>query len=146
MSQRSSASRLVYSMARDGHLPKFFARVSGGQRVPVNAMILISGLSLAIGIFGVRQAGLLTTLVTFGALLSYILLHFSVIIHFAKRLGSRRWVAHVISPLLGASILLVALWEADTNAKIVGTCWLVIGIGVGVYRRVAGRSLDREGA
>lgn len=136
----ATASRLVFSMARDGHLPKFFARVSGVQQVPVNAMILISGLSLAIGIFGVRQAGLLTTLVTFGALLSYILLHFSVIIHFAKRLGSRRWVAHVISPLLGASILLIALWEADTNAKIVGTCWLLVGIGVGVYRRVAGRS------
>lgn len=135
----ATASRLVYSMARDGHLPKLFARVSGTRRVPVNAMILISCLALAIGTFGVRQAGLLTTLVTFGALLSYILLHASVVTHFAKRLGSRRWFSHVISPVLGAAILLVALWEADTNAKIVGSCWLAIGIGVAAYRHFAGR-------
>jgi amino acid transporter len=137
----STASRLVYSMARDGHLPKLFAQLSGKRKVPVNAMIMISGLALAIGIFGVSQAGLLTTLVTFGALLSYIMMHFSVINHFARRSGSRRWFTHVISPLLGAAILLVALWDADTNAKIVGIAWLAIGVGVGAYLRWKGRSL-----
>ena len=98
----ATASRLVYSMARDGHLPKLFARVSGKHQVPVNAMVMISVLALAIGIFGVRQASLLTTLVTFGALLSYILMHFSVITHFAKRLaaavGSPMWCRHCSAP------------------------------------------------
>jgi amino acid transporter len=137
----ATASRLVYSMARDGHLPELFARVSGKHTVPVNAMVLICALALAIGIFGVSQASLLTTLVTFGALLSYILMHFSVITHFIKRSGSRRWFTHLVSPLLGAAILTVALWDADTNAKIVGIIWLVIGIGVATYLRANGRSL-----
>ena len=137
----STASRLVYSMARDGHLPKLFARVSGKHKVPVNAMVIISGLALAIGIFGVSQASLLTTLVTFGALLSYILMHFSVITHFFKRNGSRRWFTHLVSPLLGAAILMVALWDADTNAKIVGTIWLAIGLGVAAWLRFSGRDL-----
>ena len=141
----TTASRLVFSMARDGHLPKFFARVSGKHKVPVNAMVMISGLALAIGIFGVSQASLLTTLVTFGALLSYILMHFSVITHFAKRNGSRRWFAHVISPLLGAAILMIALWDADTNAKIVGIIWLAIGLGVATYLRRSGRELEVSG-
>ncbi len=132
----ATASRLVYSMARDGHLPKLFARVSGKRQVPVNAMVMISGLALAIGIFGVDQASLLTMLVTFGALLSYILMHFSVINHFAVRSRSRRWFTHVVSPLLGAAILLIALWDADVNAKIVGMAWLIIGVGVGAYLRV----------
>lgn len=136
----TTAARLVYSMARDGHLPAFLARVSGARRVPVNAMILIAALALGIGIFGVRQAGLLTTLVTFGALLSYILLHASVVAHFLRRPTGRRWFTHVISPVLGSAILLVALWEADTNAKIVGVCWLVLGIALGGYRRLRGRS------
>ncbi|OBA93244.1 amino acid transporter [Mycobacteriaceae bacterium 1482268.1] len=137
----ATASRLVYSMARDGHLPRMFARVSGKHRVPVNAMVMISGLALAIGIFGVSQASLLTTLVTFGALLSYILMHFSVVNHFANRSGSRRWFIHVVSPLLGATILTVALWDANTNAKIVGVAWLALGIGIGAYLRWTGRSL-----
>lgn len=138
----ATASRLVYSMARDGHLPKVFATVSGKHKVPVNAMVMIAALALAIGIFGVGQAGLLTTLVTFGALLSYILMHFSVVNHFARRSHSRRWFTHVISPLLGAAILMVALWDADANAKIVGTAWLTIGVAVGGYLRWRGRSLQ----
>jgi amino acid transporter len=137
----ATASRLVYSMARDGHLPKLFARVSGKHKVPVNAMVMISALALAIGIFGDSQASLLTTLVTFGALLSYILMHISVIVHFVKRSRSRRWFTHLVSPALGAVILLVALWDADTNAKIVGMAWLAIGLGVAAYLRTKGRDL-----
>ena len=137
----TTASRLVYSMARDGHLPKLFARVSGKHKVPMNAMVMISALALAIGIFGVSQASLLTTLVTFGALLSYILMHVSVITHFVKRGGSRRWFTHLVSPLLGAAILMVALWDADANAKIVGIIWLAIGLGVATYLRMSGRDL-----
>jgi amino acid transporter len=116
--------------------------VSGKHKVPVNAMVVISALALAIGIFGVSQASLLTTLVTFGALLSYILMHFSVITHFFGRNGSRKWFTHVVSPLLGSVILMVALWDADANAKIVGVIWLAIGIGVGAYLRWKGRSLE----
>jgi amino acid transporter len=137
----TTASRLVYSMARDGHLPKLFARVKGKNKVPMNAMVMISGLALAIGIFGVSQASLLTTLVTFGALLSYILMHFSVITHFFKRNGSRRWFTHLVSPLLGAAILMVALWDANANAKIVGVIWLAIGIGVASWLKMSGRDL-----
>ncbi len=137
----ATASRLVWSMARDGHLPKLFARVSGKHKVPVNAMVMICALALAIGIFGVSQASLLTTLVTFGALLSYILMHVSVIVHFVKRSGSRRWFSHLVSPLLGAVILVVALADADINAKIVGIIWLAIGLGVATYLKVSGRDL-----
>lgn len=137
----TTASRLVYSMARDGHLPKLLAQVRGANKVPVNAMVMIAGLALAIGIFGVSQASLLTTLVTFGALLSYVLMHISVITHFIRRSGSHRWFVHLISPLLGAAILLVALWDANTNAKIVGAVWHAIGIGVATYLRMSGRNL-----
>ena len=38
-------------------------------------------------------------------------------------------------------ILMVALWDADTNAKIVGIAWLVLGIGVAAYLRLSGRDL-----
>lgn len=138
----TTASRLVYSMARDGHLPKVFAEVTGTHKVPANAMVMITCLALAIGIFGVSQASLLTTLVTFGALLSYILMHFSVITHFVKRNGSRQWFTHLISPLLGAAILIVALCDADPNAKIVGSVWLVIGLAVAAYLRKSGRDLQ----
>lgn len=42
------------------------------------------------------------------------------------------------APLLGAAILMVALWDAEAKAKIVGIIWLVIGIGVATYLRMSG--------
>ena len=73
-------------------------------------------------------------------------MHFSVITHFFKRDGSRRWFTHLVSPLLGAAILMVALWDANTNAKIVGFVWLVIGVGVATYLRRSGRELKNPEA
>jgi hypothetical protein len=36
---------------------------------------------------------------------------------------------------------MVALWDADTNAKVVGIIWLIIGLGVATYLRLSGRDL-----
>jgi hypothetical protein len=36
---------------------------------------------------------------------------------------------------------MVALWDADANAKIVGIIWLVIGVGVATYLRLSRRDL-----
>ena len=120
IASNATSSRLVFSMARDGQLPKFLARVSKTHQVPVNAMIFIAVLSVGVGILGVEQAGLLTTLVTFGALTAYILLNISVINHFVVRNKSRHYFLHWISPALSTIILLAALWSANDNAKIVG--------------------------
>jgi hypothetical protein len=67
---------------------------------------------------------------------------FSVIAHFAERSRSRSWFAHVISSLLGAVIVMVMLWDADTNTKTIGIAWLIAGLGVGAYLRMSGRSLN----
>lgn len=146
IASNATSSRLVFSMARDGQLPKFLAKVSKTHRVPANSMIFIAVLSLGVGILGVEQAGLLTTLVTFGALTAYILLNISVINYFGIRNKSRHYFLHWISPALSTIILLAALWSANDNAKIVGGTWVVIGIVLGLYFKLSGRSLERSEA
>lgn len=146
IASNATSSRLVFSMARDGQLPKFLSRVSDKHQVPLNAMIFIAVLSVGVGILGVEQAGLLITLVTFGAITAYILLHVSVFTHFVVRGRSRSFFVHWVSPILGATLLLVALWNADPHAKIVGSCWLLIGLGVAAYFKLTGRSLSGSDA
>src|SRR3954452_20031852 len=89
IASNATSSRLVFSMARDGQLPSILGRVSK-RKVPRNSMIFIAAVSVAIGILGVEQADLLTTLVTFGALTAYVLLNVAVINYFGLKQRSRR--------------------------------------------------------
>ena len=133
IASQATSSRLVFSMARDGQLPRVFARVSARRQIPRNAMFLIAGLSLVIGIVGTSEQELLTTLVTFGALTAYILLHVAVIAHFGVKLRSRRVFVHWVSPVLGILVLGYALWNANDNAKLIGVAWLLIGVAIAMY-------------
>lgn len=130
---QATSSRLLFSMARDGQLPRFLARVSPTRRIPINALWLIVGLSLVIGLIGVNAQGFLTTLVTFGALTAYILLHVSVIVHFTLRKRSPRLFLHLISPLIGIAVLSYALWNANEHARILGGVWMLVGVGIAVF-------------
>jgi amino acid transporter len=143
IASNATSSRLVFSMARDGQLPKFLARVSD-RKVPRNAMLFIAVLSIGVGILGVTESGLLTTLVTFGALTAYILLNVAVVNHFTIKQKSRRFFLHLVSPVVGTAILLFALWSANSNAKIVGICWLVVGLAVAAYFKASGRSMEQS--
>lgn len=143
IASNATSSRLVFSMARDGQLPRFLARVSE-HKVPRNAMLFIAVLSIGVGILGVTQAGLLITLVTFGAITAYILLNVAVVNHFIIREKSRRFFLHLVSPVLGTAILLFALWSATSNTKILGVCWLAVGLGVAAYFKATGRSMEQS--
>ena len=143
IASNATSSRLVFSMARDGQLPKFLARVSD-RKVPRNAMLFIAVLSIGVGILGVTQAGLLITLVTFGALTAYILLNVAVVNHFIIRQKSRRFFLHLVSPVVGTAILLFAMWSANPNTKILGVCWLAVGLAVAAYFKASGRSMEQS--
>ena len=138
IASQATSSRLVFSMARDKQLPHFLAYVSS-RAVPRNAMLFIAGLSLVIGIIGTQEQALLTTLVTFGALTAYILLHVAVLTHFGIRGRSRHWFVHWASPMIGSAVLIYALWSADIHAKILGVCWLALGVLIATYFRRSGR-------
>ena len=139
LASQTTSSRLIFSMARDRQLPGFLARVTP-DGVPRNALLLVVGLSLVIGVVGAEQSTLLVTLVTFGALTAYILLHVAVLWHLGVRGGASRSVlAHVVSPVLGAAVLVYALVSADRNAKLLGLGWVAAGVVVALVHPRRGR-------
>ena len=107
-------------------------------------MLFIAVLSMVVGVIGVTQAGLLITLVTFGALTAYILLNVAVVNHFVVRNKSRRVFLHLISPIVGTAILLFAMWSANPNTKTLGLCWLAVGLAVAAYFKASGRSMEQS--
>jgi len=138
IASQATSSRLVFSMARDRQLPSVLSRVVPGRQVPQNAMLLIAALSLVVGVFGASHSTLLVTLVTFGALTAYILLHVAVLWHLGVRGRERAVFAHLVSPVIGSAVLLYALWSADNHAKLLGLCWMAVGVVLAVVHSVRG--------
>jgi amino acid transporter len=129
-------------MARDRKLPAFLAHVHPTRKIPERAILFVSGLSLILGLTFVGQVDLLSSLVNFGALFSFLLLHISVFVHFVLRNKSRRWHLHLVAPAVGFLIIGYVLVNADTRAKIGGIIWLAVGAVLLVFYRLTGRGTE----
>jgi amino acid transporter len=135
LAAQAATSRLLYAMARDRQLPHFLAHVSERRRVPVYATFVVAVVSLGVGIWmSERDDGIttLSTLVNFGALSAFVLLHLSVLRHYGmRRTGERRnpW-RHIVAPTIGAAIIIYVMIKADVAAKTVGLIWLGVGLAV----------------
>ena len=84
----------------------------------------------------VNQLELLTAVVSFGALLSFALLHVSVIVEFFWRRKSRNLFRHLVSPAIGFLIIVYVLWSTESLAKLVGLCWMAGGLIVVLAARL----------
>jgi amino acid transporter len=140
---QAATSRLLFAMARDRQLPSFLAKVHPTRRVPVNATFLVATVSLVLGIYMTTKddygIGTLSTLVNFGALTAFLLLHVSVVVHYIGRRKSRDWWRHLVVPVIGFAILLYVIINAQLAAKTVGFIWLGAGLVLLVVLLATGR-------
>lgn len=137
MAAQAATSRLLYSMSRDRQLPSYLSKVSSRQ-VPMAAILTVSALSVVLVLFFVGQIGLISSLVNFGALFSFCLLHVSVIWYYLVRKKSKNFLLHLVVPALGFVIIAYVLANADSLAKIGGLVWLGIGVVVFIVNRLRG--------
>jgi amino acid transporter len=129
MAAQAATSRLLYSMSRDRQLPAFLSRISNRQ-VPIAALLFVSATSLLLVLFFVGQIGLISSLVNFGALFSFCLLHLSVLWFYAVRQRSKNYLLHIAVPTLGFIIVGYVLLNAGIHAKIGGAIWMTVGAGM----------------
>ncbi|MDX3070891.1 APC family permease [Streptomyces sp. MI02-7b] len=139
---QAATSRLLFAMARDRQLPHFLARIDSRSKVPANATFLVAVVSLGLGLYmNSRTDGitLLGSLVNFGAMTAFLVLHVSVVVHYVVRGGSRDWWRHLIAPLIGFAILTYVVINAKVAAQRLGFLWLAIGVVLLIGLLVAGR-------
>lgn len=141
MAAQAATSRLLFSMSRDGKLPAFLKQINKKQ-VPQNAIFLVSGLTAVLVVFFVGQIGLISSMVNFGALSGFLLLHFSVVWVYAVRDRSRNWLNHVILPTIGFLIIGYVLVNSDVLAKLGGLSWLFVGVIVFLIYRNRGAGIS----
>jgi amino acid transporter len=147
---QAATSRLLYAMARDKQLPKFLAVVNKKSGSPVNATFVTGFISIALGLYMVTQREdfgltLITTLVNFGALTAFIVLHISVIVHHKIRGGSSDNWRHLVVPIMGIVLLGFVVIKANVAAQQVGLTWAGLGIVLLLILIVSGRKPKLSG-
>lgn len=128
-------ARVTYAMGRDGQLPRVFARVHPRHAVPHVAMLATSAVSLATALLLVNRLDLLTSIVNFGALSGFLMLHVSVIRQFPGAQGSEHWFRHRLAPLCGIAVVLGVFAGMTRLALVTGLAWLAAGTALALVRR-----------
>ena len=129
-------------MARDRQLPHLLAKVHPRRRVPVNATRLVAVISLGLGLYmNSRDDGisLLVSLVNFGAMTAFLVLHVAVVVHYMVKNRSRDYWRHLAVPVIGFAILLYVVINAQVAAQTLGFIWLGIGIVLTIALVAMGR-------
>jgi amino acid transporter len=125
-------ARVVFAMGRDRQLPHVLARVHPRYHTPYVGMLVTAGISLAVALAMRNMMDELATIVNFGALSGFVLLHVSVIAHFGIKGRSRQLFAHWLAPLAGIVVVGGVFSGMSALATKVGLGWLAVGAVYGL--------------
>ena len=137
----AGATRILYGMGHDGVLPKKIFGYQNAKGVPVWNVILVTAVCL---IFSNMSLGDVIPIINFGGLFAFIMVNLSVVVYFyfkkKARSGGGNIMKYLIMPGIGCIIVTLLWLNLSTMAKIVGFCWLALGI---IYLAVWSRGFKR---
>lgn len=128
ITSQAAVSRLLFGMARDSKLPKVLAKVHPKHNTPYLSIYLVAVLSLLICYLFIDAVDTLTSLVNFGALSGFMLLHITVINHHWRRQRSGQVIRHLICPLIGFAIVAAIMYNMGVDAQKLGLIWIAAGL------------------
>jgi amino acid transporter len=128
-------ARVMYAMGRDRQLPVVLAKIHPVYGTPYVGMLVTAAISITVALVMRNRLDDLTSVVNFGALTGFMLLHVSVIVLFWVKMRSRRWVMHLVVPAAGIAVVLAVLTGMSSVAMMLGLSWLGIGLVYGAVLR-----------
>lgn len=129
-----SVARILYSMGRDGTLPKPLSILWGRFGTPVVAAAAVSIFALLSLVLTLEQAAFM---ISFGALAAFSMVNLSVIrVYLFPKTAERThrtalgWVRYGVAPLIGL-VLTIWLWTSlEASTWLVGGIWFLIGLAI----------------
>ncbi len=135
LNSQLAASRILYSMGRDKLIPGFFGKVHPRFKTPYIAAIVFGVVTFAVAnLIGIES---LSKLVNYGAMTSYMMLNVAVFWFFFVKKGQRGvggFFNHFLFPVIGFIVIGYVWYGFDPITKIVGTCWLILGVIYGAIK------------
>ncbi|MGW6172162.1 APC family permease [Arthrobacter sp. NPDC055138] len=128
LASQTTVSRILYSMGRDGVLPRrVFGYLHPRFRTPVYATLVVGAIGLVALFIDLTLA---SSLISFGALAAFTMVNIAVIKHYfidERRRSGADAVRYLAAPLVGVG-LCAWLWTSlSGTAFMVGLSWMIIG-------------------
>ncbi|MCG2574270.1 APC family permease [Acinetobacter sp. ME22] len=148
LASHASASRLIYIMGRDGIFhKKTLGSIHPRFGTPLYATLFIGLVSLSAIFLDLAQV---VNLISFGALVAFTAVNFSVFMQFyvrnKERQGLKNLFFNAILPLISVAAI-VCLWmNLEKSALTFGGTWLGIGIIFFIYKKARKQSIAIESA
>jgi len=130
-------ARILFAMGRDRQLPAPMARVHPKYGTPYIGMIVGSAITVTMALVMRYKVDEAASLVNFGALSGFLLLHVSVLAKFGVRARGGQRLSHMVVPILGIAVVLAVMTGMTSLATTLGLTWLGAGL---VYAAVLHRS------
>jgi amino acid transporter len=124
-------ARVMYAMGRDRQLPVVLARIHPKHGTPYVGMLATTVISVTVALVMRNQMDELVSIVNFGALTGFLLLHVSVIVKFWVKERSGQWISHLAVPVAGIIVVLAVLSGMSPLAMKIGLGWLAAGLVYG---------------
>lgn len=128
LAAQTAVSRILFSMSRDGLLPAALSRVHPRFQTPYISTLFVAAVSLVVCAVFMGKVDILTSLVNFGALSAFFVLHLCVLNQYQRRTPSSRWLRDGIVPVLGLVIIGYIWISLASQALEAGVIWLTAGI------------------
>lgn len=147
MAGMAAVSRIMFGMGRDNILPKkFFGKISPRFHTPVNNILLTTLIALTALFYQDNLFGA-ASLISFGAVTGFFMVNLSVVFHYYIKLkmrGGKNTLKYLIAPGIGMITLIIVFINIETNAKILGSVWLAVGIVYLAFKTKGFRELPPE--
>ncbi|MFJ4440742.1 APC family permease [Pseudomonas sp. NPDC089422] len=137
---QTAISRILLSMARDGQLPKALSKLHPSYQTPYVSTLFVAAVSLAVSILFMSHVDSLTSLVNFGALSAFFVLHLCVLNQFMINAPSGQWVRDGLVPLIGLVVIGYVWMSLNVHSLKMGAVWLGLGI---IYMAVNNRRIKK---
>ncbi|MEM0046824.1 MAG: APC family permease [Fervidicoccaceae archaeon] len=128
LAAQAGISRVLFSMGRQGHLPKIFSKVHPKYKTPYFSTIFVALITAPLVYLLTLKD--LSSVVNFGALTAFAIMHIALAYRFIK-LEKRTVLA--VMPFIGFVITAAIWYGLDVYAKELGIVWLILGIAYLAY-------------
>lgn len=127
LTSQASVCRILFSMGRDGILPRTLGTVWARRRTPAVAVLVVTVASL---LTVVLDLATLASLISFGALIAFTAVNVAVVKHYwvdEGERGPRAVLLSLVLPLVGVALTLWLWTSLSGMTLLVGLAWLVVG-------------------
>lgn len=137
LTMQNGVARVLFAMARDRHLPVALARLDDRRSTPWTAMLAATAVSVGVAFTMRDSLDALASLINFGALSGFFLLHVSVLAGFGRRSDCNVFV-HRIVPIAGIAVVTAVFSGLSSFALWSGSAWLAAGLAFWAIARRLG--------